>query len=229
MIGLDEVQEASRRDLLRIVRVVHKTAGTDAPIFFVGAGLPSTPAILHEVRTYTERWAKYQLNLLDKDATFAAIERPAEELGVRWDTNALDRMYDISFGYPYFIQQYASATWLRAKATTISKDDVDAVVPGVRLLLDASLYEPQFAQLTPREAAFVLALHDLGRGSHRLDDIAQRLNVASSAEIGSTRSRLAKKDVVFSAIRGRVEFRMPLANDFIERNRGRIEALADFR
>jgi len=40
-IALDEIQESSRLELLRIVRVVHRTAGTTRPIFFVGAGLPN--------------------------------------------------------------------------------------------------------------------------------------------------------------------------------------------
>ena len=227
MIGLDEIQEAARVDLLRIVRVVHRTAGTDAPIFFVGAGLPSIPAILHDVRTYTERWAKYRLDVLTREATFEAIERPAEILGVTWTPEALERMYEVTFGYPYFIQQFASATWLRAAGTTIGRDDVETIVPGVRRLLDASLYEQSFAQLTPREAAFALALHSLGPGRHRLDDVARSLERKSSAEIGSTRARLTRKDIIFSANRGIVEFRMPLANDYIERHRKSIESLAE--
>jgi hypothetical protein len=226
MIGLDEIQEASRLDLLRIVRVVHRTAGSDSPIFFVGAGLPSIPTILHDVRTYTERWAKFRLGVLDREATFAAIERPAIALGVTWTSEALERMYEITYGYPYFVQQYASAAWMRATQSTIALADIDGIVPGVRRLLDASLYDQQFAQLTPREAAFVLALDALGPGRHRLDDVANRMNAGSSAEIGSTRARLAKKDVIFSATRGLIEFRMPLTNDYIERHRPHIEALA---
>jgi hypothetical protein len=150
MIGLDEIQEASRIDLLRIVRVVHRTAGTDSPVLFVGAGLPSIPTVLHDVRTYTERWAKFRLDVLDRSATLAAIELPAKSLGVAWTPGALQRMYEITFGYPYFLQQYASAAWLRANDSPITRDDVDSVAPGVRRLLDASLYDPQFAQLTPR-------------------------------------------------------------------------------
>jgi hypothetical protein len=226
MIGLDEIQEASRIDLLRIVRVVHRTAGTDSPILFVGAGLPSIPTILHDVRTYTERWAKFRLDVLDRNATFAAIELPAKSLGVTWTPEALQRMYEITFGYPYFLQQYASAVWLRAADSPIVREDVDGVAPGVRRLLDASLYDQQFAQLTPREAAFVLALDALGPGRHRLDDVANRMHLASSAKIGSTRARLTQKDVIFSATRGLVEFRMPLTNDYIERHRRTIEELA---
>jgi hypothetical protein len=219
MIGLDELQDASPDDLLRIIRVVHKTAGTDRPVLFMGAGLPNSNAVLQGVRTYTERWAYYRLELLNRNETYEAVDVPARELGVRWQEDAVEEIYARSHGYPYFVQEFASAAWTNHKGTIIGKEDVIAVAAGVQRMLDESIYDRQFYQLSPREVLFVLALHRLGAGAHRLDDIADSLGQSSSSYLGSVRTQLIKKDIIYAPARGLAEFRVPLTFEYIERHK----------
>lgn len=219
LIGLDELQDASPDDLLRIIRVVHKTAGTDRPVLFMGAGLPNSNAVLQGVRTYTERWAYYRLELLTRNETYEAVDVPARELGVHWQEDALEEIYARSHGYPYFVQEFASAAWTHHKGTIVRKEDVIAVAAGVQRMLDESIYDRQFSQLSPREVLFVLALHRLGAGAHRLDDIAESLGRPSSADLGSVRTQLIKKDIIYAPARGLAEFRVPLSFEYIERHK----------
>ncbi len=226
-IALDEIQESARLDLLRIVRVVHRTAGTARPILFVGAGLPNAADVLKAARTYTERWAYHRLELLSRIDLTAAIDPPARELGVRWTEPALDELYARSHGYPVFVQVFASAAWRHRSGTVISLDDVTAVGVGVQRTLDESLYDRPFGALSEIEAAYVLALYRLGVGAHRSDQIARELGLESSAAIGSTRARLIKKDVLFAPTRGLAEFRIPLTSSYIERHRAILEKRAN--
>jgi len=219
MIGIDEIQESPKADLLQVIRAVHKTAGTERPILFVGAGLPNAPGLLHAVRTYTERWATYRLELLTREATFAAVALPAAALGATWTAAALDTIYVRSLGYPYFVQAFASAAWHHHRGSTIAETDVAAIALGVQRSLDESIYDRQFAQLSPREAAFVLALERLGRGAHRLEAIASAMGFQSSSALGSVRARLIAKDLIYAPARGLAEFRMPLTHEYIERHR----------
>ncbi len=217
MIGLDEIQDSSANDLLRIIRVVHKTAGTDRPVLFVGAGLPNSSSVLKAVRTYTERWAFLRLELLTRTETYEAVDVPARTLGARWDQDAAEEIYARSHGYPYFLQEFASASWIHHAGKVVTKNDVVAVSAGVQRMLDESVYDRQFAQLSPREVAFALALHSLGAGAHRPEEIAEVLGRSSSAELGSVRVQLLKKDIIHAPARGLAEFRMPLTNDYIDR------------
>jgi len=226
-VALDEIQESSRLDLLRIVRVVHRTAGTARPIFFVGAGLPNAADVLKAARTYTERWAYHRLELLSRVDLTAAIDTPARKLGVRWTEPALDELYARSHGYPVFVQAYASAAWRHRSDAVITLDDVTAVGVGVQRTLEESLYDRPFGALSEIEAAYVLALHRLGAGAHRSDEIARELGLASSAAIGSTRARLIKKDVLFAPTRGLAEFRIPLTHAYIDRHRAELEKRAN--
>jgi Cdc6-like AAA superfamily ATPase len=56
VIAIDEIQESARQDILRVIRIVHQTAGTRTPILLIGAGLPNSPSTLKAARTYTERY-----------------------------------------------------------------------------------------------------------------------------------------------------------------------------
>jgi DNA-binding MarR family transcriptional regulator len=219
MIGLDEIQESSAGDLLRIIRVVHKTAGTDRPILFIGAGLPNSSTVLRAVRTYTERWAFYRLELLSRGETAEAVDVPARLLQTRWEQEAVEELYLRTRGYPYFLQEYASAAWLHHQGKIVNKSDIEAVAPGVQRMLDQSVYDRQFDQLTPRELGVALALHELGPGAHRPEEIAEALGVSSSAALSSARAQLIKKDIIYVPARGLAEFRMPLTNEYIERHK----------
>lgn len=101
----------------------------------------------------------------------------------------------------------------------MTKEDVAAITPGVQRMLDESIYDRQFAQLSPREVLFVLALQRLGPGAHRPDDIAESLGLSSSAELGSVRTQLIKKAIIYAPARGLAEFRLPLTYDYLERHK----------
>jgi len=62
------------------------------------------------------------------------------------------------------------------------------------------------------------ALHDLGPGAHRSDEIVAALDRPSS-ELSSIRTQLLKKDVIVAPSRGVLEFRLPLTSSYIERHR----------
>jgi len=225
VLAIDEIQEGARLELLRLIRAVHRSAGGGAPITFFGAGLPRSPSILRAARAYTERWSFQRLNLLDAVAVEDAIAVPARTLGVTWDAAAIAAVDRASGGYPYFVQELASAAWAAHAGDTIRATDVERVMPGAMRALDHELFDEQFAQLTPREMRYALALHDLGPGPHRSDEIVAALDRPSS-ELSSIRAQLLKKDVIVAPSRGVLEFRLPLTSSYIERHRRALQKTA---
>jgi len=225
VLAIDEIQEGARLELLRLIRAVHRTAGGGAPITFFGAGLSQSPSILRAVRAYTERWSFQRLGLLDAAAVEDAIAIPACALGVRWEPAAIAAIDRASGGYPYFVQELASAAWAAHAGDTIHAADVERALPGAMRALDHELFDEQFAQLTPREMRYALALHDLGPGAHRSDEIVAALDRPSS-ELSSIRSQLLKKDVIAAPSRGVLEFQLPLTSSYIERHRRALQKTA---
>jgi hypothetical protein len=225
VIAIDEIQESDLSDLRELIKVVHAAAGTEEPIVFLGAGLTNSAQRLHDARTYTERWRYPRLECLSSAQTAQAIQEPARAQGVEFSEDALELLITETAGYPFFIQEYASVVWLNTDEQAITRADVERIIPAIRQELDEQFYAPRFERLTSRETAYAIALADLGPGPHAVHAIAQTFNLRSS-DLSSLRNQLVKKDVVFASAPGMVEFRMPLSEVYVERNRERLERRA---
>ncbi|HTV73398.1 MAG TPA: hypothetical protein VME66_06835 [Candidatus Acidoferrales bacterium] len=197
---------------------VHESAGSDAPALLLAAGLPDTRTHLHEVKTYTERWKYFRLDLLSPDEAADALSVPLEKRGVTIDAAALKTIVHEVDGYPYFVQEYGAAIWTAQEGNRITKAIADAVVPGVRRTLDSSLYDGLFQRLTGRELRYAFALAKLGAGAHRVGEVAAVLD-STSKDVNWIRNQLIKKDVIFVPAPELVEFRLPLTERYIERHR----------
>jgi len=225
VFAVDELQEAQIDDLSPLVRFIHESAGTSEPALIVGAGLPNSRGHLHRTHTYTERWHYLEIGLLDSEQTREAISKPIRDAGHAIRNDALAALAEESGGYPFFVQEYASAAWMQHRGKMIAHDDVAAVVPGVRRILEASLYEASFRALTPRECSYVLALTDLGPGAHTVQEVAEALG-STSERVSSIRNRLVKKDVLFVPHAGMVEFRIPLSDRYVQSHRTELKRRA---
>jgi len=222
VITVDEMQDADVASLRTVVARVNQSAGTSEPILFACAGLPQSRNILRELRTYTTRWDIFDLDFLTRAECVEAIRKPLTDVGVTIDDGAVDLLVQESAGYPFFVQKYASAVWNKHRGGRITLHDAEATVPGVRKLVEKTLYGSAFAGLTAREIAVALAVADLGRGAHALGDVAKSLGTTSDT-LGSIRSNLIKKDILFVPSSGMVQFRMPLADRYVLEHREDLE------
>ncbi len=225
VFAIDEIQEAQINDLSPLVRFIHETAGTAQPALIVGAGLPNSRDHLHQAHTYTERWRYLEIGLLTPDQTREAIVKPIRDAGQVISHHGLDALVAESAGYPFFIQEYASAAWMQHEGKTITSADVAAILPGVRRILETSLYDSRFRALTPRECAYILALADIGPGPRTVYEVADRLG-SDSKRVSSIRNQLVKKDVLFVPSGGMVEFRIPLSDRYVQAHRTELERRA---
>ncbi len=217
-LTIDEVQDADVAAMRTIVRFVHESAQSNAPILFACAGLPQTDAMLKQMKTYVQRWDHFRLRLLTPDESAIAIRDPVVEAGARITDDALDRLVAESSGYPFFLQKFASAAWEHHVGKTISIADVEATLPGVKKTLEHAFYVDTFAGLTPRERLFVVTMADRGPGPYRFREIAQDMKTTTE-RIGSIRQALIRKDVIVEAPGGELAFRVPLSEAYVVRNR----------
>ncbi len=225
VLAIDEIQEGARLELLRLIRAVHRSAGGGAPITFFGAGLPRSPSILRAARAYTERWSFQRLDLLDAVAVEDAIAVPARTLGVTWDPAAIAAVDRASGGYPYFVQELASAAW----AAHAGDNDPRHGRRARHARRDArtrsrALRRAVRAADAARDALRARAARSRTR-PHRSDEIVAALDRPSS-ELSSIRAQLLKKDVIVAPSRGVLEFRLPLTSSYIERHRRALQKTA---
>ncbi|WP_020076612.1 ATP-binding protein [Cryocola sp. 340MFSha3.1] len=103
LIAIDELQDAPLEDLRALNLALHEL-GQDpfpVPVVFIGAGLPSLPAVLADATSYAERLYDYRsIGLLDEQAAREAFSVPARAQGVDWQPDALAAVVDHAAGYP---------------------------------------------------------------------------------------------------------------------------------
>ncbi len=217
LIAIDELQYLNEEQLAAIIMAVHRITQLALPLLVVGTGLPQLPALAGNAKSYAERLFDYpNVGALSRDEVFEAIRRPAQAAGIDIEDDALLRLYNITKGYPYFIQEWAYSVWNFATHSPITLDDVNRVEFEVLARLDESFFRVRYDRLTPREKQYLRAMAELGAGPHRSGDIATIRNVRVET-LSPLRNGLIKKGMIYSPQHGDTAFTVPLFDAFMRR------------
>lgn len=221
LILIDELQEATVEELTAINTAVHQINQGDPPlpVFVVGAGLPSLPALLAEATSYAERLYDFRtIGLLPETAAQAALTEPTTQRDVAWDPDALEQALEIARGYPYLLQVVGKHVWDAAVNTPITPDDVTVGGALARTEVDHGLYKSRWERATPAQRDLLRALADLaGNGTAQIGELAVRMKKRRTADLSVARGQLIAKGLVFAPERGLLAFTVPGMHDFIKR------------
>jgi DNA-binding CsgD family transcriptional regulator len=202
---------------------VHRVTQLALPLLVVGTGLPQLPGLAGNAKSYAERLFDFpQIGALSKDDAFQAIRAPAQSEGAEVEQDALARLFEITQGYPYFIQEWAYTVWNMAERSPITLADVNAAEPQVLSRLDESFFRVRYDRLTPREKQYLRAMAELGPGPHRSGDIAAVLGVKVEST-SPLRSGLIRKGMLYSPQHGDTAFTVPLFDAFMKRSIPELE------
>lgn len=214
---IDELQYLSETEFSALIMAVHKTSQMNLPVIVVGAGLPQILGLAGESKSYAERLFDYpKVGALPKEDAERALVGPAEAAGVEYEQAALDKIIAVTKGYPYFLQQWGYEVWNIAQSSPITLTDVDRATTAAIKALDESFFRVRFDRCTPAEKRYMRALADLGEGSKRSGDVADRLGVKVTS-IGPVRSKLITKGMIYSPQHGETAFTVPLFDEYMRR------------
>lgn len=220
---IDEMQDIATDELAALCGACHEISQQGAPLVVVGAGLPHLPVALAASKSYAERLFRYvTVDRLPREMAERAWRVPASTEGVTFTTEALDALYRLTDGYPYFVQAYGKVTWDAALADPIGPADVEAAAPEAEAELAVGFFGARFERATPAERDYMTAMAELG--SETGDEPVATADVARHLErkpqsLSPARDGLIKKGLVYSAERGRVAFTVPHFGRFL-RTRG---------
>jgi Cdc6-like AAA superfamily ATPase len=214
---VDELQYVVEDELAALITALHRTAQRSLPVVLVGAGLPQLPGKTGRAKSYAERLFDFpQIGPLPRDAARLAITKPANDLGVSINEDALDRIIQETRGYPYFLQEWGKHAWDAADASPITLQDVEQAAVSAIAALDESFFRVRFDRLTPLERKYLRAMAELGPGPHRSGDIADKLG-RDVTSLGPTRSQLIVKGMIWSPSHGDTAFTVPLFDEYMKR------------
>jgi hypothetical protein len=216
-IFVDEIQYLQQKELGALIMAMHKVQQRQLPLVLLGAGLPILPGLAGESKSYAERLFSFpDIGALSQDDTAKALQDPAKAAGVRFEPAALVDVFDMTKGYPYFVQEWGYQAWNRADSSPISKRVIHDATSTVTARLDQNFFRVRYDRLTPSERNFLRAMAELGPGAHRTGDIADNLGVKVTS-LGPVRAKLIKKGMIYSPAHGEMAFTVPLFNEFMIR------------
>lgn len=214
---IDEVQYFDSKELGALIMAMHKVQQRQLPLVLVGAGLPILPGLAGDSKSYAERLFGFpDVGALSASDAATALREPVLAAGVRFDPSALDEIFRLTQGYPYFIQEWGYQSWNVAPSSPITLEIVRRATAKVIPRLDQNFFRVRFDRLTPSEKNFLRAIAELGPGPQRTGDIADTLGLKVSS-LGPVRAKLIRKGMVYSPAHGDIAFTVPLFDEFMRR------------
>jgi hypothetical protein len=196
---------------------MHKVQQQQLPLVLLGAGLPVLPGLAGESKSYAERLFSFpDIGALSADDTAKALQDPAKAAGVLFKPVALEDVFRLTKGYPYFVQEWGYQAWNRADSSPITVQVIHDATATVVSRLDQNFFRVRYDRLTPSEKNFLRAMAELGPGPQRTGDIADTLKVKVTS-LGPVRAKLIKKGMIYSPAHGELAFTVPLFNEFMIR------------
>lgn len=216
-IFIDEIQYFNKKELGALIMAMHKIQQLQLPLVMLGAGLPILPGLAGEAKSSAERLFSFpNIGALSKADTAKALQEPAQEAGVAFESPALAEVYRLTKGYPYFLQEWGYVAWNVAPSSPITLQVIHNATSSVIRRLDENFFRVRYERLTPSEKHFLRAMADLGEGAHRTGDIADVLGVKVTS-LGPVRAKLINKGMIYSPAHGDLAFTVPLFSDFMIR------------
>jgi hypothetical protein len=216
-IFIDELQYLQPDDLKALIAAMHLVAQRQLPFVMFAAGLPQLAALAGDAKSYAERLFEFPaIGALDLIASREAIAKPVREAGADITNEALDRIVTHTEGYPYFLQEWGYHSWDAAPKSPIGARDVEQAEARAMEAMDRSFFRVRFDRLTPREQDYLRAMAELGAGPHRSGEIAGQLRI-DVENVGSLRTGLIRKGMIFSPEHGMTAFTVPMFDRFMTR------------
>ena len=218
---VDEMQDIPATDVSALCAACHELSQQGLPLVVVGAGLPHLPAVLSASKSYSERLFRYvRIDKLDRAAADLALVAPAVEEGVAYDAAALEALYEVTEGYPYFVQAYGKVTWDNAPRSPVSRDDVKVAAPEAEAELAVGFFGSRYERATPAERDYLRAMAALSGESDSAVPtaaVAEHLGRKQSS-LSPARDSLMKKGLVYSAERGTIAFTVPHFGSYLRKH-----------
>ncbi len=217
-IFVDEVQYLSEEELGGLISAIHRCNQLRLPLMAFCAGLPKILKTVGEAYSYSERLFKFEhIDALSPESAKDAVCEPAKDFNVSYAIEAVERIIEITCGYPYFIQQLCSVIWSRVEeGGTISLNDVMDSETAFFSLLDDGFFAVRYERCTPLEKSFMAAMVQCGELPCTVSNVAKIMG-RTPQSISPLRAQLISKGMIYATGHGEIDFTVPQFDHFIIR------------
>lgn len=194
------------------------------PFMLILTGLPTLFPKLVEARTFAERmFHVVTLNRLEPADCRDAITKPVETYPIKFTKTGIDRIVEVSGGYPYFVQFICRESFdLVLRKEILDENRFQSIVAK----LDTDFFAGRWARATDRQRDLMNLIADLPNAESEFS-VQEIVEVSkesgdkpfSGSHINQMLSSLVTSGLVFKNRHGKYAFAVPLLSHFIQRQR----------
>lgn len=214
---IDEIQYMKKEELSALIAALHRANQLGYPVMLVGAGLPKIYSMLSEAKSYSERLFNYkEIGSLDMDQCRDAICKPAKKLDVSYDEAAVEKIIDITKGYPFFVQQLCQIVFQNKKGNMIDISDVKDSISEFFDILDSGFFKVRYERCTESDKKFIFAMVACNKLPCTISNVAMIMN-RQVKSISTARAQLINKGIIYAVKYKELDFTVPEFSGFIKR------------
>jgi hypothetical protein len=197
------------------------------PFMLALVGLPTLFPKLVEARTFAERMFRVVfLDPLSKDETIQAIRRPMEECPLKIADESVNKIWETTRGYPYFVQ-YVCRELYDVWVQSVNAGKAPSAVPSNEITrkLDSDFFSGRWARTTDRQRellSIVARLPNCDSEFSVQEVIEHPANKSIDKPFGSSHvnqmfTSLTESGLIYKNRHGKYSFAVPLLGEFIRR------------
>lgn len=213
---IDEIQYAKQNELEALITAQHRINQERLPISIFGAGLNKILVTMTQSKTYAERMFEFkEISSLNYEDTREAILKPVVPFNITYTEEALEEIYKITEGYPYFVQQFCQII-IDNSSNNITIKEVKNSSNKFYNILDEGFYKTRLNKTTVKEKEFMFAMVKCGELPCTIANVAQNMKKTVKS-IQTLRASLIGKGLIYSTSYGEIDFTVPKFDEFLKR------------
>lgn len=214
---IDEIQYMKIEELGSLIAALHRANQLGYPIMVIGAGLPKIYKMISDEKTYSERLFIYkEVGSLGTEQAKKAITEPAKNFRVTYTEDAVDKIVDITKGYPFFIQQFCKLVYQNTDRNYIGIDDVENTISTFFETLDKGFFKVRYEKCSDGDKKFIFAMVKCGELPCTISNISKQLGKKGKS-ISPARAQLINKGIIYPVRYSELDFTVPEFSGFIKR------------
>lgn len=218
VLFIDEIQYIKDSEFEALMEAIHRTNQKNYPIVIFSAGLPKIAKIAGDVKSYAERLFDFiEIDSLSNEEAKLALTEPAKRFKINYTDEAVNKIIEITQGYPYFLQEYGKWVWeCKQEESIIDIKIVDKAYDKFEQSLDKAFFKVRHDRATAREIEFMTAMVACEKLPCSTKEIANIMGESIQA-ISPLRAQLIHKGFIYAAKRGEVDFTVPQFDKYLKR------------
>ena len=214
---IDEIQYIKSENLGALIAAIHRTNQLGYPIMIIAAGLPKIYSMLSSEKSYSERLFIYkEIDSLEREQAIKAIEMPIRQFNVKYSDKAINKIIEVTEGYPFFIQQLFQIVFQNVDSKVISDIDVENNLEEFFRKLDTGFFKLRYERCSAAEKKFIFAMVKCGELPCTIENIAEIMKKSINS-ISTARAQLINKGIIYPVKYRELDFTVPQFSGFIHR------------